>query len=149
MKTPQPLVLLGLLLGTAPVLAQTQLAPLPTRIGVTQRRISSDTPPEPQADEQTTRLTGQLGLSAEQVPQVRAAALARAQAHQAVLRKYEAMHFVGTIPATEAQAIEDAFEERLKVICTPEQYARHQVIRARFRRLSARADSLRRAENAK
>lgn len=149
MKKLNKLILLGLLLGTAPVLAQTQPTPLPTRIGVTQRRIGSDTPPEPQADEQTTRLTGQLGLSAEQVPQVRAAALARAQAHQAMLRKYEAMHFVGTIPATEGQAIEGAFEERLKAICTPEQYARHQVIQARFRRLSARADSLRRADNRK
>lgn len=149
MKLPNPLALLGLLFAAAPVLAQTQPAPLPTRISVTQRRIGSDTPPEPQADEQTTRLTGQLGLSAEQVPQVRAAALARAQAHQAMLRKYEAMHFVGTVPATEGQAIEDAFEEQLKAICTPEQYARHQIIRARFHRLSARADSLRRADNTK
>jgi hypothetical protein len=112
---------------------------------VTQRRIGSDTPPEQLAEEETDRLTGQLSLSPEQVTRVRAAALKRAQAHQAQLRKYEAMHFVGTVPPAEGLATEAEFEAQLKTICTPEQNARREVIAARFRQLRARADSLRQA----
>jgi hypothetical protein len=125
-------------------LAQTQPTPSATRVVVTQRRIGSDTPPAQLADEETTRLVGQLSLSPEQTTQVRAAALKRAQAHQALLRKYEAMHFVGTVPPAEGLAIEAEFEAQLKAICTPEQYARHEAMRARFRRLRAQSDSLKR-----
>jgi uncharacterized protein (DUF58 family) len=59
-----------------------------------------------------------------------------------MLRKYEAMHFVGTVPPAEEMAIEAEFEAQLKAICTPEQYARREAMRARFRRLRAQADSL-------
>jgi hypothetical protein len=55
------------------------------------------------------------------------------------------MHFVGTAPPAEDQAIEAEFETQLKAICTPEQYVRRTAIQARFRRLRAQVDSLRQA----
>ena len=80
---------------------------------------------------------------------MRAAELARLQARQARLRQLEASHAHGIIkPGPEDKAIEDNFETQLKAICTPAQYERHQTIQARFRRLRARADSLRQASPA-
>jgi uncharacterized protein (DUF58 family) len=129
-------------------LAQTQPAPVVTKVGVTQRRIGSDFPPAQRADEETTRLVGQLSLSPEQTTQVRAAALKKAQAHQAQLRKYEAMNFVGRVSPAEGQAIEAQFEAQLKAICTPEQYAKREKMQARFRQLRAQYDSLERVKQA-
>lgn len=140
------LLLLVGLLPALPALAQTALSPLPATTGVRRVMVGSDTPPEPQAEQATRLLTGQLGLSAEQVPRVYAAELAQAKARQAKLRKLEATHAQGIIPPdAEDKAIEDNFEAQLQAICTPAQYQKHQLIRARFRRLSARADSLRQA----
>jgi hypothetical protein len=136
------------LLPALPALAQTQpAAPLPTGVGVARRYIGSDTPPEQLADEETKMLTSRLSLSPEQVVQVRAAALTKAQAYQARLRRLEtSQHAQGFIPkGPEDIAIETKFEQQLQAICTPAQYERQQVITARFRRLSARADSARRA----
>lgn len=141
MKTLLSWCAIGLWAGQ-PAVAQTQPSAPFTRIIVTQRRIGADTPPTQLAEEETTRLVGQLGLSPEQTTQVHAAALQRAQAHQALLRKYEAMHFVGTVPPAEGQAIEAEFEAQLKAICTPEQYARRQKMQARLRRIRAQNDSL-------
>ncbi|MGI4863821.1 MAG: hypothetical protein ACRYFZ_07845 [Janthinobacterium lividum] len=133
-----------------PTLAQTQpSAGLPVGVSVTRRVIRADTPPEQLADERASRLASQLGLSPEQTAKVRAAELARAQARQARLRQLEASHARGIIkPGPEDKAIEDNFEAQLKAICTPAQYEHHQTMKARFRRLSARADSLRLASPA-
>lgn len=141
------LLFAGLLPGLS---ARAQTAPPatapPTRLGVARRYIGADTPPEQLADERATRLAGQLSLSPEQTTQVHAAELTRAQARQAKLRKLEAAHAHGVIPPdAEDKAIEDQFEAQLQVICTPAQYQKYQLMQARFRRLSARADSLRRA----
>jgi len=141
MKTLFFLCLLGFGAARA-ALAQTQPDPVVTKVVVTQRRIGSDFPPAQRADEETTRLTGQLGLSPEQVAQVRAAALKKAQAHQKMLRKYEEMSFVGRVPPGEGQTIEAEFEAQLKAICTPEQYAKREKMKARLRRISAQNDSL-------
>ncbi|NML67795.1 hypothetical protein HHL22_21545 [Hymenobacter sp. RP-2-7] len=139
-------LLLLALLPALPALAQTAPSPLPANVGVRRVIIGSDTPPEPQADAEAARLTGQLGLSPAQATQVRAAALVQYQARQAKLRRLEAAHAQGRIPLdAEDKAIEDNFEAQLHAICTPEQYQKHQLIRARFRRLRARADSLRQA----
>ena len=147
MKTILSLLALGLAAGPA-ALAQTQPSPSTTRVAVTQRRIGSDTPPAELAAEETTRLAGQLSLSPEQTTQVQAAALKKAQAHQAQLRKYEAMHFVGRVPPAEGMAIEAEFEAQLKAICTPEQYAKREKMQARFRQIRARYDSLERVKQA-
>lgn len=141
MKAKLSLLILGLSTGQA-ALAQTPPAPAATRVVVTQQRTGSDTPPAQLADQETARLTGQLGLSPEQTTQVRAAALKKAQAHQIMLRKYEAMHFVGRVPPAEGQAVEAEFEAQLKAICTPAQYVSRQRMRARLRRISAENDSL-------
>jgi len=137
-----PLLLAVGLSASQSALAQTQPTPPTTRIAVTRRRIGSDTPPAQLAEEETARLTGQLSLSPAQATQVQAAALKRTQAHQAELRKYEAMHYVGMVPPAEGQAIEADFEAQLKAICTPKQYARRQRMQARLRRISAENDSL-------
>jgi hypothetical protein len=147
MKTLLSSCILGLW-ACQSALAQTQPAPVITKVVVTQRRIGANTPPAQLADEETTRLVGQLSLSPEQTTQVRATALKKAQAHQAMLRKYEAMHFVGKVPPAEGQAIEAEFEAQLKAICTPEQYAGRQKMQARFRQLRAQYDSLERAKQA-
>ncbi|RZK93619.1 MAG: hypothetical protein EOO62_31670 [Hymenobacter sp.] len=142
----QLFVLLGLLPGL-PTLAQNQpqAAPL-TNVRVTRRYISSNTPPEQRADEETKMLTSRLSLSPEQVVQVRAAALTKAQARQARLRQLEASHAQGFIPkGPEDIAIEEKFEQQLQAICTPAQNERQKMITARFRHLSAQADSARRA----
>lgn len=141
MKIMLCLLALGLSAAQA-ALAQTQPDPAATRVAVTQRRIGSDTPPAQMADEETARLTGQLSLSPEQTTQVRAAALKKAQAYQILLRKYEAMHFVGPVPPAEGRAIEAEFEAQLKAFCMPEQYASRQRMRVRLRRISAENDSL-------
>jgi hypothetical protein len=141
MKALLSLCVLGLL-ASRPAVAQTQPGQPTTRVVVTQRRIGSDTPPAQLADEETTRLVGQLKLSPEQATQVRAAALKRAQAHQTQLRKYEEMNYVGRVPPAKGMAIEAEFEAQLKAICTPEQYARREKMRARLRRISAQNDSL-------
>jgi uncharacterized protein YciI len=147
MRTLLSLCLLGF--GTAQAaLAQTQPDPVVTKVVVTQRRIGSDFPPAQRADEETTRLVGQLSLSPEQTTQVRAAALKKAQAHQKVLRKYEEMKFVGRVPPGEGQAIEAEFEAQLKAICTPEQYAKREKMQARFRQLRIQYDSLERVKHA-
>jgi hypothetical protein len=141
MKTLLSLCLLGF--GTAQAaLAQTQPDPVVTKVVVTQRRIGSDYPPAQRADEETTRLVGQLSLSPEQTTQVRAAALKKAQAHQRMLRKYEEMKFVGRVPPGEGQAIDAEFEAQLKAICTPEQYSKREKMQARLCRLRAQNDSL-------
>jgi hypothetical protein len=109
--------------------------------------VSSNMPPETRADEETARLTGQLSLSPEQATQVRTAALTKAQARQAKLRQFEAAHAQGYLPLdAEDKAIESQFEAQLQAICTPAQNQKYQTMQARFRRLSARADSLRQAE---
>ena len=133
-------------LGAAlPALAQTQpSAGLPAGVSVTRRVVRSDTPPEQLADERVSLLASQLGLSPEQTAKARTAELARAQARQARLRQLEASHARGIIkPGPEDKVIEDNFEAQLKAICTPAQYEHHQTTQARFRRLSAQADSLR------
>ncbi|RZK87989.1 MAG: hypothetical protein EOO62_38350, partial [Hymenobacter sp.] len=141
------LVLLSLLPGL-PALAQTQPAATPpANVQVARVRIGSDTPPEQPAEEETNMLTRRLGLSPEQVVKVSAAALTKAQARQARLRQLETtQHAQGFIPkGPEDIAIEEKFEQQLQAICTPAQYERQKTISARFRRLSARADSARRA----
>jgi uncharacterized protein (DUF58 family) len=147
MKATLPFLALSFSVSQA-TLAQTQPAPVITKVVVTQRRIGADFPPAQRADEETTRLVGQLSLSPEQTTQVRAAALKKAQAHQAMLRKYEAMHFVGKVPPAEGQAIEAEFETQLKAICTPEQYAKREKMQARFRQLRVQYDSLERVKHA-
>jgi regulator of protease activity HflC (stomatin/prohibitin superfamily) len=137
-------VLLGLL-PVLPALAQTQpAATLPTGVRVAQMRISSSTPPEQVADEETKILTNRLSLSFEQVVQVRAAALIKAQDRQARLRQLEASHAQGRIPkGPEDIAREEEFEQQLQAICTPAQYERQKTITARLHRFSAQADSVR------
>lgn len=141
------LVLLSLLPGL-PALAQTQPAapPLPAGVRVTQVRVSANTPPEQVAEEETKMLTTRLSLSPAQVVQVRAAALTHAQDNQARLRQLDASHAKGRIPrGPEDIAIEEKFEQQLQAICTPAQYELQKTITARYRRLSAQADSARRA----
>lgn len=144
------LLALGLLLTAGAAHAQTAPATAPAAapvtVGVRRVMVSSNTPPESRADEETQRLTGQLSLSPEQATRVRAAALVKAQARQAKLRKLEAAHAHGRIPLdAEDKAIEDNFEVQLQAICTPAQNQKYQVMQARYRRLSARADSMRKA----
>lgn len=136
-----------LLLALWPALpALAQVAPAtPTGVSVTRRVVTSSTPPQQLADEHTAQLTRQLTLTPEQAEKVRAAELTRAQEHQAILRKYEALHWSGRIPPAEAEAADAKFEAQLAAICTPEQNQRRSVMRARFRQARARYDSLQQA----
>jgi protein CpxP len=143
LRVPKHLLALGLLLAAGTARAQTTPAPKSMAISVSRVMVSSNTPPESRADEETVRLTGQLSLSPEQATQVRAAALAHAQARQAKLRRLEAAHAHGRIPFdAEDEAIEDQFEAQLQNICTPAQNQKYQTMHPR--RLGARTDSLRR-----
>ena len=145
---PKYLLALGLLLTAGAAYAQNTPVPAPMAAPVSMSRVmvSSDTPPESRADEETQRLTGQLGLSAEQATQVRAAALVKFQARQAKLRRLEAAHAHGRIPFdAEDKAIEDNFEARVQAICTPSQNQKYQTMQAPFHRFRAPADSMRRA----
>lgn len=118
-----------------------QTAPAPAlRPRVERQQFTADTPPEPTARQLTEQLKGQLSLSPAQTTQVYEAALACQQAYRAMLRRREAPGTYEPI-AQEQQAIEAAYEARLKPILTPTQAARYQVIQARYRKIRAQYEA--------
>ena len=125
-------------LGAAVATAQT--APVQAPYTHERQLLTAATPPEPRAHQMTEQLKGQLDLSPTQTTQVYAAALACRQAYQAMLQRREAPGTYEPI-AQEQQAIEAAYEARLKPILTPEQSARYQVIQARYRKLRAQYEA--------
>lgn len=122
-------------LSGAAVTAQTTPAPA-LRTRVERQQFTADTPPEPMARLLAEQLKGQLSLSPAQTTRVYAAALARRQAYQTMLRRRQAPGTYEPIEQEE-QAIKAAYEARLKPILTPAQAARYQVIQARYRKLMA------------
>jgi hypothetical protein len=126
-------------LGAAVATAQTAPVQAPYT-HVERQPFTAATPPEPMAHQMTEQLKGQLDLSPAQTTQVYAAALACRQAYQAMLRRREAPGTYEPI-AQEQQAIDAAYEARLKPILTPEQSARYQVIQARYHKLRAQYEA--------
>jgi hypothetical protein len=131
-------------LGAAVAAAQTvpALAPYPH---VERQSFTADTPPEPMAHAMTEQLKGQLDLSPAQTTQVYAAALACRQAYREMLRRRQTSATAEPI-AQEQQAIETAYQARLKPIFTSEQSARYEVIQARYQKIRAQVEA---AEKAK
>jgi protein involved in temperature-dependent protein secretion len=126
-------------LGVAGATAQTAPAQTPYT-HVERQLVTAATPPEPMAHEITEQLKGQLDLSPTQTTQVYAAALACRQAYQEMLRRRATPGTYEPI-AQEQQAIEAAYQARLKPILTPAQAARYQVIQARYRKLRAQIEA--------
>jgi protein involved in temperature-dependent protein secretion len=92
------------------------------------------------AHQMTEQLKGQLSLSPAQTTQVYAAALACRKAYQDMLRRRQTPGTYEPIEQ-EQQAIEAAYQARLKPILTAAQSAKHQVIQARYRKIMARYEA--------
>lgn len=112
------LVLLSVLAATAgrASVAQTRMAPA----GATKT-------PEERADRQTQALVKQLGLSAEQEPKVESILLAQLSDMQALNQKYPAGNRRGIGP--ELKATKAKYDEQLKAVLTPEQFAKLEQLR--------------------
>ena len=126
-------------LGAATAAAQTPApatAGQPVSLGLARQSFNADTPPEPMAASRTELLQGQLSLSPAQTTRVYAAALARGQGYQAMLRRRQVPGDYGPIQQ-EQEAIEAAYEAQLKPIFTPAQYQKHLVLLARARKIWA------------
>lgn len=111
-------VILAALVCTAavPSFAQTRTAP----VGATK------TPAE-RAERQTRALTKQLGLSAEQEPKVESILQAQMTEMQALSEKYPAGSRRGMGP--ELKATKARYDEQLKAVLTPEQFAKLEQLR--------------------
>ncbi|MDO7877513.1 hypothetical protein Q5H93_22430 [Hymenobacter sp. ASUV-10] len=100
----------------APSFAQTRMAP----VGATK------TPAE-RAERQTQALTKQLGLSPEQEPKVESILQAQMTDLQALNEKYPAGNRRGLGP--ELKASKAKYDEQLKAVLTPEQFAKLEQLR--------------------
>ena len=136
----KPFLLSLTLLGNALAAAAQTIIPPPATVGVQRVRVSAGgINPELDAARDTDLLTGQLILNPEQSARVRAAALARYQDRRALLVKHDAMSDHSKLQE-ESSAIETQYETQLKVILTPAQEERRQLIRDRFRKIREQAE---------